>query len=469
MMTRTTRRHAAEIPASSEPAALSAPVPVVLPHVVITVTAAGTMSIAVDGQPHLPEPFAPPWRREDFASILDHLTEKLRSPVRVEVVEADGTSFTDIITPSRRRRPDPQPAPEPSPVSAGPAGVPAFVVLHDELTSRGLLSLPTPKHPSKPLAVSSVHRLLTNPYYKGDVIYRGVVYKGAHEPLVPAEVWYQVQSVLTAHKSAAEATQVHDHYLKGSVYCGRCGSRLIISNAKNSQGNVYPYFVCSGRHAGRTECTRGVILIEDVEHLIEEYYGRIQITPAMRQNLAGMLHHEFDRLMSAEADELGHLTATRDRLENEQVRLLQAHYADAIPLNLLKREQDRILAELDQVTRRIDAHHGEYTDARAHLDDSLNLLEHCADIYHRCDDANRRLCNQAFFTKIYVEENDDLRVDYARPFEMLLDPAIHADALTWATDADKARTPTGKDSPVESSNLVRRVPPAGFEPALERV
>lgn len=45
--------------------------------------------------------------------------------------------------------------------------------LHDELTSRGLISLPTPKNPSKPLAVSSVHRMLTNPYYKGDVIYRG--------------------------------------------------------------------------------------------------------------------------------------------------------------------------------------------------------------------------------------------------------------------------------------------------------
>jgi site-specific DNA recombinase len=55
------------------------------------------------------------------------------------------------------------------------------------------MSLPTPKHPSKPLAVSSVHRLLTNPYYKDDVIYRGVVYKGAHKPLVPAEAWHQVR------------------------------------------------------------------------------------------------------------------------------------------------------------------------------------------------------------------------------------------------------------------------------------
>lgn len=56
-------------------------------------------------------------------------------------------------------------------------------------------------------------------------------------------------------------------------------------------------------------------------------------------------------------------------------------FADAIPLAVLKREQDRIAAALDQVTRRLDAHHGQYIDARNHLDDALALLENCADVY----------------------------------------------------------------------------------------
>jgi len=97
-------RHDQEVPESS--------VPVVLPHVVMTVTGDGTMAVSVDGAPYLPEPFAPPWRREDFAAILDQLTEQRRSPVRVEVIEADGARFTDIITPGKRRRPDPAPDPD---------------------------------------------------------------------------------------------------------------------------------------------------------------------------------------------------------------------------------------------------------------------------------------------------------------------------------------------------------------------
>lgn len=68
-----------------------------------------------------------------------------------------------------------------------------------------------------PIGLSSVHRILTNPYYKGDIRYKGATYKGTHEAIVSREVWYQVQSVLDSHKSAADATQIHDHYLKGTV------------------------------------------------------------------------------------------------------------------------------------------------------------------------------------------------------------------------------------------------------------
>ena len=141
---------------------------------------------------------------------------------------------------------------------------------------------------------------------------------------------------------------------------------------------------------------------------------------------------------------------------------MQAHYADAIPLSVLKREQDRIVAELDQVTRRIDAHFGDYADARGHLYDALGLLANCANIYTRCDDTNRRLCNQAFFTKIYIDEDNELRVEHNLPFEMLLDPQVNANALTWA-DAHKTRTST--NVPVgKGSSLVRAVDPGGIEP-----
>lgn len=105
------------------------PVPVELPQVVITVAATGTMTVTMDGEPVEPEPFAPSWRREDFARVLDQLTDTHRSAARVEVREADGTVFTDIITPSTRRR---RPAPELAPERPPPLVTPELVALHGE-------------------------------------------------------------------------------------------------------------------------------------------------------------------------------------------------------------------------------------------------------------------------------------------------------------------------------------------------
>ena len=330
--------------------------------------------------------------------------------------------------------------------------------LHQELVARGLTSAATPRRPSRPIAKSSVHRMLTNPYYKGSVRYQGVTYAGAHEAIVPNEVWDQVQTVLGTHRSAADATQVHEHYLKGTVFCGQCGSRLLVCNAKSSQGTIYPYFVCASRHGGRGDCTRQAMLIEHVERLIERFYARVQISTETTQALASMLHAKFDQMMSEGAAELADLATRRTQLEGEQQKLLQAHYAGAIPLDLLKKEQDRITASLETIAYRIAAHHGHYADARANLDDSLELLSNVADIYANADDANRRLCNQALFKAIYIDEDNDVRVGYRTPYDGLSDADLQADALTWAAEAKKegqVRT-SSKDGPlVGSSHLTR--------------
>ena len=122
--------------------------PVVLPVVEFTISADGAMTVTVDGAPYLPEPFAPGWRRESFPAILDTLAARYRTPLRVQVREADGSTFTDIITPPRERpttRPWERPAPETltPPVTAVPP------VLH-QVAGAGFV-------PGEDVAVAIIH------------------------------------------------------------------------------------------------------------------------------------------------------------------------------------------------------------------------------------------------------------------------------------------------------------------------
>ncbi|WP_341783038.1 hypothetical protein [Leucobacter weissii] len=121
--------------------------PVVVPVVEFTIDGDGSMTVTVDGVPYLPEPFAPGWRRESFPTILDTLTARYRTPLRVQVREADGSTFTDIITPPRER-PGPKPWETP-PASAAPPRPAAPPVLH-QVAGSGFV-------PGEDVAVAIIH------------------------------------------------------------------------------------------------------------------------------------------------------------------------------------------------------------------------------------------------------------------------------------------------------------------------
>lgn len=248
-----------------------------------------------------------------------------------------------------------------------------------------------------------------------------------------------MQNVLESHKSAADAMQIHAHYLKGTVYCGSCGERLIIINANNGKGRIYPYFVCNGRHSKKTACSRQAMLIGDIERLVEEYYESIQVSSEVRQARGAMCHAEFDHLLAEDSGELDSLPKRRTELEEERLVVLRAHYSGAISMELLKEEQMRIEARLDDIKARLSAHHDEYAAARANLDDCLALLANVALIYRRCDNQNRRLCNQAFFRKIFIDEDRTVRVDYQAPFDALCDVRQQGNALNWAAEGTQKR------------------------------
>ena len=84
--------------------------------VVLDVHPDGSMHVTIDGAP-LPPENEWPWSRAEFPQIIDQASEDRSRPVRVEVHEADGTSFTDLLParpPHRTPPPEPDPAPEPA-------------------------------------------------------------------------------------------------------------------------------------------------------------------------------------------------------------------------------------------------------------------------------------------------------------------------------------------------------------------
>src|SRR5699024_2817061 len=292
-------------------------------------------------------------------------------------------------------------------------------LLAEHLTDLGLGTPSTPKRQSRPIPTKQPHIILLNPYYKDIVNYNGVQYQGKQDPIIDPATWEKVQSVLKSHVNG-ERSRIHEHYLKSTVYCGKCGSRLIIHNAKSHTGTRYPYFVCIGRHDKKTNCTQKAVLIEEVETRIEQLYERIKFTEEFTRLMRDYVNAQIDKLTETSKEEQKRLKLEKDKLERKQRKLLQAHYEDAIPLSLLKEEQAQISKSLTYIDEQIKAYDMELDTAKENLCYVFELLEDCGKVYKHADDQARRCLNQALFKKIFVHDDLSLSVEYNAPFEAIV-------------------------------------------------
>ena len=320
--------------------------------------------------------------------------------------------------------------------------------LAEHLNSLGLTTQKTPSVPSKPIDKNKLNKILLNPYYKGLVKFQGTYHPGKHEPLIDERTWQLVQDIMTAHMNG-ERTRAHPHFLKGTVFCGSCGSRLGVHMAKSRSGDCYPYFICMGRHSKRVDCTQKAVLIEEVEARIEEHYERIALDPEFRQAVETMLVEELRSARNNAETQLQSLRREREKLERQRDKLMQAHYEGAIPVELLKLEQDRIATGLLGINKRLEASNLHFDEIESNLKMALDLTVDCAFAYQTATDKIKKQFNQVFFNRIFVNADTSLDTELAPPFDTLLGPGAQTTIKRL-----EAGSPESAKKPTLSSELL---------------
>ena len=300
----------------------------------------------------------------------------------------------------------------------------------DELTLRGLTSLPTAKRPAKPISPTSLQKVLRNPYYTGVLVYNGARHRGTHDPLVKPLVFEKVQDILSSRYQAGDRQRRHTHYLKGSIWC-QCGARMSIEFCRSKNGDVYPYFYCLGRHSKRNDCQMQTILVSTVEQLVEDHYREIALTPEIAEALDNMIGDIFNKIEDQSADERRQLEKHKQSLEDAEMKLIQMFYDDMITPEAMKKEQKRVADQLIDVNGRLDAFRAGCDDAKLRIKAYLALATNCWEFYRTCDDAKKRLCNQAFFTKIIITEDHKIETEFTGVYDTIMDPEVRLHTDYW--------------------------------------
>jgi site-specific DNA recombinase len=402
------------------------------------------------------------YSRNLAAEVIKGSTQKAKkggTPYRAPIgykhsrIEVDGREVRVVL-------PDPERAPLVSEAftlyASGDYSLSELAAIMEE---RGLRSRPTRRYPSRALLAKDFQSLLRNPYFLGQVTYGGKVYEGRHEPLVDEATFEQVQELLSAKRISGERPWRHFHYLRGSIYCGECGRRLIYSRTKG-HGGLYEYFVCGGRQ--HSNCKQRAHRVEAVEAAIEQHYATKELTDAERDALRSAVTAHIETVSTLAAEKISEAEAMLIRLNQEEKKLLQAHYADRVSEELFGDEQARIRRERVAAENRITDLSVEHDQMLKALDLALAMTDDIQAAYVQAGPQERRLLNQGLFERLEIDSERVASDEGTEVFEQLRHLAQGWNETVFVPGS-KAKTPDPL-AKVWGLNVESLVPPPGFEP-----
>ena len=107
------------------------------------------------------------------------------------------------------------------------------------------------KTDDKPLALSTVYKMLASPFYAGQIVWKGETYPGRHKPVVTTAEFARVQRLLGREGKPKPAR--HVFAFTGLIRCGSCGMMVTAERKTNAYNSRYVYYHCSKRSQGCRE------------------------------------------------------------------------------------------------------------------------------------------------------------------------------------------------------------------------
>jgi site-specific DNA recombinase len=284
---------------------------------------------------------------------------------------------------------------------------------------------------------STLERILKNPYYVGEIHYRGVVTRGRHEALVARELFDRVQSALARTPSGYGPQELP---YRGLLRC-TCGRAItpehIIKRKAGTERGRYLYYRC----ARYKDCGGARLSLADLEGAFGLLLKTIQPDDRLSALLQGALalsrSDESELQERATKDLERRARDTRAKLD----RLLRERVSGTIDEDEFRRLRSALQDEA-RATKEALANSPRVSEGTATLSERATALaRRTAELWLRADRARRERLLRVLCVEL-VLEGRSVRPRWRRPFSLLVDGNAHVsrplEALTLGPPETRA-------------------------------
>jgi site-specific DNA recombinase len=315
-------------------------------------------------------------------------------------------------------------------------------LLEATMADLGLTTRPSPRWPvEQPVSDSKLHQMLRDPYYTGYVVYKGDVYPGRHEAIVSQELFDRVQDVLSARSGSGQRDRRHHHYLKGILFCERCFakghiSRLVYTQPTSRSGTKYQYFVCRRAQEGR--CDLRHLPVTDVEEAVVARYATLSLATDFVDTVNDLLSDALADSKGSTREMHASLTRKLRSLEARETRLIDLAADGTLPQAKIRSRLHDLHVERKRLEAGLAVTGAELATGAKTLTDAIGLVAEPRRLYERVDNEVRRLLNETFYQRFYLDEKGVKRDLLNQPF----DDFHVAEQRFFANRAEMKTTPT---------------------------
>ncbi|MDD5415382.1 MAG: recombinase family protein [Candidatus Daviesbacteria bacterium] len=238
-------------------------------------------------------------------------------------------------------------------------GIPVREILRIANEEWGFRTRPKKRYPSKLLSLSSLYKILSNPFYCGRYFYSGEWHEGAHEKAVEPEIFDQIQ-IMLGKKGCKRQPHTHEFAYTGMVRCGECKGaitaeekwQIICSNCKfkfamtRKNSSICPkcqtliedmvkptilyycYYHC-GRKVKPT-CSQKSIEVTKLEEQVKEKLDNIEISDSFMDWAIRQIHKDVEAEKGFREDKIESIKRAHDDCRLKLDNLLQLKIS---PLN----------------------------------------------------------------------------------------------------------------------------------------
>ncbi|MEV0534732.1 recombinase family protein [Kitasatospora sp. NPDC050463] len=164
----------------------------------------------------------------------------------------------------------------------------------------------------RPIPKRQVEHLLQNPFYMGQMRYRGRLYPHKYEPLIPRWLWKKVQEVNERRSTGRTKYASKEHLYRDRIHCGICGYTVLTDGPKKGK---YYYLKCTeygGKHGAKW-----VNEWQITEQVASRVFANIRIPDERVPSLLKELEQDSEQEARFHKEKIRRLRAEHSRLDEE--------------------------------------------------------------------------------------------------------------------------------------------------------